>query len=81
MREGNNYADRDFMKELAIGHPKLKACEADPSLFTVRELMLLSVLIGRPINKLLEAVLAEASKIEYVAAPGRRPTRKAEPAE
>jgi hypothetical protein len=62
LREGNHFTDRDFMKALAMGHPKFKAREADPSLFTVGELMLLATLLGQPIRQVMEVVLAEAER-------------------
>lgn len=59
LREGNRFTDRDFMKLLSMGHPKLKACEANPLLFTLKDLLLLAELIGRPVREVLRVVLAE----------------------
>jgi hypothetical protein len=62
LREGDRFTDRDFMRVLGIGHPKLKSREADPSLFTVAELLLLAKLIGRPIKDVMKIVLAELER-------------------
>lgn len=67
LRADNRFTDRDFMKALGMGHPKLKSREADPSLFTVGELMLLSSLIGRPIKEVMRVVLAQAEHNPQVA--------------
>ncbi|MBC6992491.1 hypothetical protein [Hymenobacter sp. BT491] len=61
LREGNKFTDRDFMKVLAMGHPKLKRREADPSQFTVGELLVLATLIGRPITEVMKVVLAQVT--------------------
>ncbi|WP_324680127.1 hypothetical protein [Hymenobacter sp. GOD-10R] len=62
LREGNQFTDRDFMKVLAMGHPKLKSREADPSLFTVGELMLLAKLINTPIKQVMTVVLDQIAR-------------------
>lgn len=71
LREENRYTDRDFMKALSMGHPKLKAREADPSLFTVRELALLAALIGRPLPDVMKVVLVQAQHNPQVAEEGK----------
>lgn len=67
LRADNRFTDRDFMKALGMGHPKLKSREADPSLFTVGELMLLAALIGHPIQEVMRIVLAQAEHNPQVA--------------
>lgn len=61
LREGNRFTDRDFMKVLGIGHPALKRRQADPSLFSVAELLLLATLLGRPIKQVLKLVLEQVA--------------------
>lgn len=61
LREGNKFTDRDFMRVLAMSHTKLKRLEADPSLFTVADLMLLAQLIDRPIKKVMKVVLEQVA--------------------
>lgn len=62
LREGNRFTDRDFMKALGVGHPALKQREADPSLFTMGELLLLAKLLGRPIKSIVKMVLEELER-------------------
>jgi transcriptional regulator with XRE-family HTH domain len=68
LRAGNRFTDRDFMRALGIGHVALKQREADPSLLTVRELLLLSKLLGQPKQKLVKIVWAEAARNSRLAA-------------
>ncbi|WP_223654532.1 hypothetical protein [Hymenobacter psoromatis] len=67
LRADNRFTDRDFMKALGMGHPKLKSREADPSLFTIGELMLLANLIGRSVKDVMQVVLAQAEHNPQVA--------------
>lgn len=67
LRADNRFTDRDFMKALGMGHPKLKRREADPSLFTVGELLLLATLLGHPIQDVMRVVLAQAAHNPRVA--------------
>lgn len=62
LREGNRFTDRDFMKALGVGHPALKQREANPGLFTMRELLLLAKLLERPKMELIEMVLADMER-------------------
>jgi len=43
-----------------MSHPKLKSCEADPSLFTLRDLVLLAALVGRPVGDVVKIALVQA---------------------
>ncbi len=63
LRADNRFTDRDFMKALGMGHPKFKSREADPSLFTVGELMLLATLI----KDVMRVVLVQAEHNPQVA--------------
>ncbi|GGF27107.1 hypothetical protein [Hymenobacter cavernae] len=67
LREGNKFTDRDFMKVLGISHTKLKRLEADPSLFTVNDLMVLALLIEKPIKKVMAVVLEQVAQDEQAA--------------
>ena len=67
LRADNKFTDRDFMKVLSIGHPKLKSREANPSLFTVGELILLAALIKRPIEEVMKVVLDQVARDEQAA--------------
>lgn len=62
LRAGNKFTDRDFMKVLSMGHPTLKRREADPSLFTVGELLVLAKLIDQPIKEVMKVVLEQVTK-------------------
>ncbi|RZK44612.1 MAG: hypothetical protein EOO61_03205 [Hymenobacter sp.] len=62
MREGNRFTDRDFMKVLGIGHPALKGREADPSRFTLEELLRLAKMLNRPELSLFAVILEEVKR-------------------
>lgn len=62
LREGNRLTDRDFMKALATAHITLKKREADPSQFTVGQLLMLADLIERPIEEVMAVVLAQIAR-------------------
>ena len=67
LRADNHFTDRDFMKALGMGHPKLKRREADPSLFTVGELVLLANLIGHSIQEVMRVVLTQVEHDPQIA--------------
>ncbi|WP_324680814.1 hypothetical protein [Hymenobacter sp. GOD-10R] len=62
LREDNKFTERDFMKVLGISHTKLKRLEADPSFFTVHDLLVLAQLIDKPISKVMAVVLEQAAQ-------------------
>ena len=62
MREGNRFTDRDFMRVLGIGHPALKRREADPSRFTLDELLLLAEMLNRPVMSITVIILEEMKR-------------------
>lgn len=62
MREGNRFTDRHFMKALGIGHPALKRREADPSQFTVNEVIALAEMLQRPFMEITVAIIEELKR-------------------
>lgn len=62
LRADNRYTSRDLMKALGVGHPALKQREADPSLFTVGELLVLADLLGCDRLELIKMVFAELDR-------------------
>ncbi|MGI4735037.1 MAG: hypothetical protein ACRYG7_07655 [Janthinobacterium lividum] len=58
----DQFTVRELMKALGIGHPALKQRLADPSLFTLRELRLLSKLLSRPEMEVARMVFEEMSR-------------------
>ena len=67
LREDNKFTERDFMKVLGISHTKLKRLEADPSLFTVHDLLVLAQLIEKPIKRVMAIVLDQTAQDEQAA--------------
>lgn len=62
IRAENRFTTRDLMKALGVGHGGLKQREADPSLFTVGELLLLAKLLNCSQMKILKMVTAELER-------------------
>lgn len=62
LRAGNQFTDRDLMKALSVGHRALKQREADPSLFTMGELLLLAKLLNAPKLHVVKMVVAEMER-------------------
>lgn len=62
MREGNRFTDRHFMKALGVGHPALKRREADPSQFTLDEVIALAEMLQRPPMEIAVMILDEMKR-------------------
>ena len=62
LREGNRFTDRDFMKALGIGHRALKQREADPSQFTLDEILLLAEMLKKPAISIATIIIDEMKR-------------------
>jgi len=58
----DQFTVRELMRALGIGHPALRQRLVDPSLFTMRELRLLSKLLSRSEMEVAQMVFEEMSR-------------------